>query len=497
MDETASEDTIFEMRSGISRVFEDIVETRRTISGVYVSPETSLQCSAVLACVKVISESVASLKFSLMRRLPGGGKEVASDMPLHKVISESPNSWMTSFEYRELMQSWLLLWGNAYASIIPSAAAGSCSELIPLHPSRMLPERLPNGRIRYTYTEPNGEKTIYRQEQIHHLRQLSQDGVTGYVPTTLSRDAIGLARACELHSSSYFGSGARPGIIIETDQPQKPETLERLRRSWEDMHRGPERNGKTAVLPHGMHVKELTGGTNSASQLIETRRYQIEDVARAYRVPIYMIGDMTKSSYSSVEQQALDFVTFCLVPHLRRIEAACLRDLVTDDANYFCEFDLTSLMAGDHAAKSAFFQALFSIGAVSINEIRDSMGYNPIPAGDKRFVQVNMQLLEAFKTEKPIGEFKQALRKLAAIEADGIRERRNKPAKLESWIETHTTRMHTELSDLAKATGIDIDDFVRSWIEKSKDLLLECLRSGKPYEEALETWTTRANLSDE
>ena len=154
-------------------------------------------------------------------------------------------------------------------------------------------------------------------------------------------------------------------------------------------------------------------------------------------------------------------------------------------------------MAGDHAAKSAFFQALFSIGAVSINEIRDSMGYNPIPAGDKRFVQVNMQLLEAFKTEKPISEFKQALRKLAAIEADGIRERRNKPAKLESWIETHTTRMHTELSDLAKATGIDIDDFVRSWIEKSKDLLLECLRSGKPYEEVLETWTTRANLSDE
>ena len=172
-------------------------------------------------------------------------------------------------------------------------------------------------------------------------------------------------------------------------------------------------------------------------------------------------------------------------------------DTVVDDVNYFCEFDLTSLMAGDHASKSSWLRELFSIGAISINEARDFAGYNPIPAGDKRFVQVNMQLLEAFKTEKPISEFKQALRKLAAIEADGIRERRNKPAKLESWIETHTTRMHTELSDLAKATGIDIDDFVRSWIEKSKDLLLECLRSGKPYEEALETWTTRANLSDE
>ena len=535
-EETVIED-IVEMRSGISRVFEEMTEARKTVAGIHISPEASLSCSAILACVRVISESMASLPLGVYERLQGGGKRLADEHPLHEILAHQPNDWMTSYEWRELMQSWLLLWGNAYSHIKPSGERGSVGQLIPLHPSRMTIERLKNGRLRYLYMEPGqATPTAYRQDEIFHLRGLSSDGVTGYVPTTLSRDAIALARATELHSGAFFGQGARAGTIIETDQPMKPETLQRLREQWNEMHAGPTNAFRTAVMPHGAHVKELTVN-NDTNRLIETRRYQVEECARAYRVPAYMVGDLTKSSYSSVEQQAIDFVTFTLVPHLRRFEAACRRDLITDDRRYFVQFDVADLMVGDFQARASFLREMFNLAVFDVDELRQQLGFNPLPDGQgkKRFIQVNMQLLDNFtvgpaapitppgqpeaaapaappapadappaaseplpaEAQRAAAEllFTHTLRKLAAIEADGILERRNKPAKLAAWFEAHEQRMRTELLDAARATGRNIDDFVSDWVNKSRDLLLDCHRSGKPYEEVTASWTDRANLN--
>jgi HK97 family phage portal protein len=532
--EDAAVEELVEMRSGVSRVFEEVVEQRRTTAGVYVSPESALQCSAVLACVRILSESVASLPFNVYKRLPGGGKEIAEGLPLQELIAWQPNEWMTSFEWRELMQSHMLLWGNAY-SLIKPGRRGAVDQLIPLHPSRMSIRRLENGRLRYEYREDSkAVPTSYRQDQIFHLRWLSQDGVTGYIPTALSREAIALARATEIHSSAFFGHSARPGVVIETDQPHKPETLQNLRQAWEDMHRGPDAAYKTAVLPHGMHVKEQPIN-NDTSRLLETRRYQLSEVARCYRVPGHLLGDLADVRYSTVEQSAIDFVTFSLIPHLRRWEMACRRDLVVEDQSYFCAFDITALMAGDYAARSQFLREMANLGALDIDEIRGAIGYNPLPNGEgkKRFIQVNMQLLSSFTAQDPTASqasgpegspaataenngsdrtagdptegdlssaaetlFRATLRRLAAIEADGIIERRNKPAKLEAWLESHEQRMRLELLDAAQAAGRDIDSFVAAWMTETRDRLLECLRSGRPYEEAIQSWTERANLSD-
>ena len=538
-EENAAIEDVVELRSGISRVFEEIVEQRRTVSGVSISPETSLQCSAVLACVRVLSEACAQLPFHLMRRRPGGGKEIADDHPLNEVLSYQPNGWMTSFEFRELMQSWMLLWGNAYA-LIKSGRRGAVTELIPLHPSRVRVEYLENGRLRYLYQEPDKAVPVtYTQDQIFHLRWLSQDGITGYVPTTLSRDAIALARATELHAGAYFGNGARPGTVIETDQPMKPETLQRLRESFSEIHAGAHNYAKTAVMPFGTHLKEYGGINNETAQLLATRRFQLEEVARVYRVPSSLLNNLENVRFSTVEQSAIDFVTFSLVPHLRRWEMACRRDLVTDDKNYFVEFDVNALMVGDHEARSQFLREMFQMGAVSIDEIRQSIGYNPLPngEGDKRFVQVNMQLLDAFTPESPTGEaqpqasagsqtteespseeqpaqeepqpepaaagpgaeegraaealWQTTLRRLAATEADGILDRRNKPAKLEAWLQQHEARMRGELEAAGQATGRDTDQFVVDWMDRTRELLLECHRSGRPYEEVTETWTSR------
>jgi HK97 family phage portal protein len=530
-DENEAIEDIVEMRSGISRVFEEIVEQRKTVAGVAVSPEASLQCSGILAAVKVVSESVASLPLHLYERTPDG-KKIAEEHPLYDVLAHAPNDWMTAYEFKELMQSWRMLWGVGYAQIKPGRR-GAVDQLIPLHPSRMKPERLKNGKLRYAYQEPEKPTpTYFRQDEVFAYRGLSPDGVNCYVPTTLMRDAIGLARATELHSSAFFGHGARAGTVIENDQPLKPETLQRLREQWNDLHgRGPQNAYKTAVLPHGSHVKELSVN-NDTNRLIETRRYQLEEVGRAFRVPAYMLGDMTKSSYSSVEQQAIDFVTFTLVPDLRRFEAACRRDLVVDDKRYFAQFDVSALLVGDFTARASFLREMWNLGVFSTNEVRQQLGYNPVDGGDKRFVQVNMQLLDNYtvgnptaaptKVSEPAPEqpaadapqeqpvptdpaasdirgsadvlFTSTLRRLAAIEADGILERRNKPAKLAAWFEAHGQRMRTELQDAATATGRDIDEFVTAWMDKSRDLLLDCHRSGKPYEEVTGTWTDRATL---
>jgi HK97 family phage portal protein len=530
---------LIELRDGYSRIFEEIKESRRTVSGVNISPETSLQCAAVLACVRVLAESLASLPMNVYRRLPGGGKEIADEQYLHEVLCHQPNSWMTSFEFRELMQSWLLLWGNAYA-YIKGGRQGGVSELIPLHPSRMEVKRLSNGKLRYYYTEPTTpiqpqvHVTEYRQDEIFHLRWLSSDGVTGFVPTALSRDAIGLARATELHSGAYFGNGAMPGTYIETDQPHKPEVLARFKEQWNDAHSGPNNSYKTVVMPFGFHRKQIEQ-RNDTSMLVETRRYQCEEVARVYRVPGHLIGDLSNVRFSTVEQSAIDFVTFSLIPWCRRWESACRRDLVVDDKQYFVQFDTNALMAGDYAARSQFIREMANLGALDVDEIRAQIGYNPLPdgLGKKRFIQVNMQLLDAFTVENPNGQkpqpdaapaqpvqdkvgddeikppenapdaaqkqdaraiagaevvFKTTLRRLAGVEADGVLERRNKPEKMAAWLDTMAARIREELRESAQATGRDIDQFAANWNTRSRELLLECHRSGQKYEIATEGW---------
>jgi HK97 family phage portal protein len=296
-----------------------------------------------------------------------------------------------------MMTALYLMYGQSFAEIRPGAS-GSVSELWPLHPSRMEVEQLENGRLRYLYREPNGRQTAYRQEQIFHLRFLSLDGINGVPPTNLSRDAIGLARALEQHGSSFFGNGARPGIIMESDNPIPGEEREKLRDAWERMHRGADRAFRTAILPQGVKVRELTG-SNEAAQYLETRQYQVIEVCRTFRVPPHMIQDLTRSTYSNIEVQGTEFVQHCLLPHLKRWEAAISRDLIADDGyeRYFAEHNVGGLLRGDSAAQSAFITAMLDRGVYDIDEARAYLGMPPLPAGagKLRLVPLNMQSVDA------------------------------------------------------------------------------------------------------
>ena len=378
--------------------WDDSYGSGRNASGVRVDSSTALQSTVILACARVLAESVAALPLHLYKRTNNGGKECAREHPLYSILHLAPNDWQTSFEFREQAMLHLCLHGNFYCEI-KSGSVGAVSSLVPLHPSRMKVERIENGRLRYKYREQTGSETVYTQDEIMHIRWMSDDGVNGMVPIELAKDAIGLARACELHGASFFGNGARPGVILRTDQDLPVEAAERLRDNWERMHRGVNRSNRTAVLSGGLTPVEL-GGNNQESQFLESRRFQVEECCRLFKVPPHMIGDLSRSSFSNIEQQSIDFVQHTLLPWLRRFESAYTRDLIVDDAIYFAEFDTRGLLRGDAAARSSYYNTLWNLGVASINEIRSWENLNPIEGGDARFVQLNMQTLPGSEPEQ-------------------------------------------------------------------------------------------------
>jgi HK97 family phage portal protein len=369
------------------------VSSSRTPSGIRVTADNSMACSAYTACIRVISDAVSSLPLHVYERLANGGKAKATSHPIYRLLHMQPNPWQTAQEFRDWMTGMYLHYGASYAEIRPGAR-GAVSELWPLHSSRMQAERLENGRLRYIYREPNGRQTVYSQDQIFALRFTTEDGVNPMPTYRIFANAIGLAQALEAHGSTYFGNGARPGIVLESDNPIPAEAAERLREQWERMHRGADRAFRTAVLPNGVKAHELSG-SNEAAQFLETRQYQVIEICRAFRVPPHMIQDLTRSTYSNIEVQGTEFVQHCLLPHLKRWEAAISRDLIVDDERYFAEHSVSGMLRGDHASRSAFYASALANGYMTINEVRELENLNPIgPEGDKHFIQQNMTTLD-------------------------------------------------------------------------------------------------------
>jgi HK97 family phage portal protein len=389
----------------------------RNPSGVKIDAETALRSTVVLACIRVLSTSVAGLPLHLYRRLPSGGKEIAREHPLYKLLHTQPNSWQTSFEWREQMMLHLLTTGAAFDEKV--YAGGTISEIVPLHPSRMKVEQIENMRLRYTYREASGGSTVYTQDAIMSVRGMSDDGVHGLSMIEMARDAIGLSRACEIHGASFFGNGARPGVILSTDQMLSPEAAENTRNQWERAHRGADRAHKTAVLQGGLKVNEL-GGNNQEAQFLEARRFQVEEICRLWGVPPHLVGDLSRSSYSNIEQQSLDYVQNGLMPWLRRIESAIARDLLESDDEYFAEFDTRGSLRADAAGRATYYNTLWQLGVASVNEIRAWENMNPVEGGDTRFVQLNMTTLEkaAAEPEVPVVEEIVTVEEPAATPAD-------------------------------------------------------------------------------
>lgn len=359
-------------------------------AGVNVSEYNAMTSTAVYSCVRVLSETVASLPLPLYKRLDRG-KEKATYHPLYFLLHDMPNSEMTSFTFRETLMSHLLLWGNAYAQVIRDGN-GNVTELWPLLPDRMSVERdLRSGQLVYKYLK-DGQQILLNQEQVLHIPGLGFDGIKGYSPIHMAREAIGLALATEEFGARFFGNGARPGGVLE--HPGVVKDPEKLRKSWEEVYKGVKNSHKIAVLEEGMKYHEI-GIPPEDAQFLETRKFQLNEICRIFRVPPHLVGDLERATFSNIEHQSIEFVVHTIRPWLVRWEQAITKCLLREGERkiYFPKFTVDGLLRGDFKARMEGYAIGRQNGWLSANDIREMEDMNPISdeqGGDLYLVNGNM-----------------------------------------------------------------------------------------------------------
>ncbi|MGI6634121.1 MAG: phage portal protein [Christensenellales bacterium] len=362
-----------------------------TTSGKAVNERTAMQTSAVYACVRILAESVAGLPLHVYERTANGSKATKPSHPLYRLLHDEPNREMTSFVFRETLMSHLLLWGNAYAQIIRDGR-GFPIALYPLLPDRMAVDRRESGELVYTYQSDKGQVKL-RRDNVLHIPGLSFDGLIGYSPIAMAKNAVGLALATEDYGATFFANGANPGGVLEHPGVIKPEQADRLRDSWQSQFGGANAH-KVAVLEEGLKFHQMSIPPEQA-QFLETRKFQINEIARIFRVPPHMVGDLEKSSFSNIEQQSLEFVKYTLDPWVVRWEQSLQQALLlpAERATIFIKFNLDGLLRGDYQSRMQGYSTGIQNGFMSVNDVRGLEDMNLLTAeegGDLHFVNGNM-----------------------------------------------------------------------------------------------------------
>lgn len=365
-----------------------------TATGKPVTALSSLRNTAVFACVRVLAESVASLPLILYQRQERG-KRRAIEQRLYGLLHDLPNSEMTSIELRETLMGHLALWGNAYSEI-QRDGTGRVIGLWPLRPDRVDVRRGSDKRLYYQVffgdeLDPKAEHATLMDYQVMHIRGIGYDGVKGLSPIGLAREAVGLALATEEYGARFFGNGARPGGVLQHPGALSDRATEKLRASWAAMHQGLTQSHRIAILEEGMQYKQI-GIPPEDSQFLETRQFQVNEIARLFRVPPHMIGDLTKSSFSNIEHQGLEFVIHTLRPWLVRWEQAVYRDLLTptERKSFFAEHLVNALLRGDIETRFNAYAQGRQNGWLSANDIRELENLNPVDGGDIYLQPLNM-----------------------------------------------------------------------------------------------------------
>ena len=370
-------------------------------SGKTVTERSAMQMTAVYSCVRILAEAIAGLPLHVYRYNSDGGKEKAIDHSLYLILHDEPNPEMSSFVFRETLMTHLLLWGNAYAQIIRNSK-GEVVALYPLMPNKMSVDRDENGQLYYQYLRSidevggKSETVILKPTDVLHIPGLGFDGLVGYSPIAMAKNAIGLAIATAEYGAKFFANGAAPSGVLE--HPGTIKDPQRVREAWQSQFGGSQNSGKIAVLEEGMKYTPISISPEQA-QFLETRKFQINEIARIFRVPPHMVGDLEKSSFSNIEQQSLEFVKYTLDPWVIRWEQSIMRTLLTPEEkkSYFVKFNLEGLLRGDYQSRMNGYATARQNGWMSANDIRELENLDRIPAeagGDLYLINGNMLPLQ-------------------------------------------------------------------------------------------------------
>jgi len=357
-----------------------------TSAGKPVNEQTAMQMTAVYSCVRILSETLAGLPLHIYQYNDSGGKEKHLKHPLYKLLHDEPNPEMTSFAFRETLMSHLLLWGNAYAQIIRNAR-GEVVALYPLMPNKMTVDRDSNGRLFYLYQRSNEDTpSLCKDSQVYltpsdvlHIPGLGFDGLVGYSPIAMAKNAVGLAIATEEYGAKFFANGAAPGGVLE--HPGTIKDPQKIKESWNAAYQGSVNSHRVAVLEEGMKYQPI-GISPEQAQFLETRKFQINEIARIFRVPPHMLADLEKSSFSNIEQQSLEFVKYTLDPWVVRWEQSMCRALLmeSEKSKLFIKFNVDGLLRGDYVSRMSGYATARQNGWMSANDIRELENLDRIPA---------------------------------------------------------------------------------------------------------------------
>ena len=526
----------------ISVIFDDGMKSN---TGRNVTAETAMQSTVVFACVKILSETVASLPLHIYRRLNPAGKEKATSHDLYKLLHDSPNPELTSFEFFEIMQSHLCLRGNAYAEKVYDNA-GRLSELWPISPSRVTVARdKPSGQLRYTIRLPDGGQVVYGADKIFHRKGLGGDGVTGFSPIKMAKEAIGLSLATEEYGARFFGNGAKTGGVLEHPGKLSTTTAKgNIRKSFEEQHQGLSNAHRLLILEEGMKYHQV-GLSQEDSQYLQTRNFQGLEICRIYNVPAIMVGLENKSStYASAEQFFLSFVINTIRPWLVRWEQGIKKDLFDpEDVEHFAEFLVAGMLRGDISSRYNAYAVGRNGGWLSADDIRELENMNPLPDGQGKVYLVPLNVVPATQVGKmndkgkmPEDEeeipakkkkqmksafqrlFRDATTRIIKRErADVMRQikkysKRENIGEFEKWLnefyEEHrgfvVKNIFPVITSLYEASGCEIpvanaEDYAFRHIEDSKKEILRLIKSGesdieKELTSMFDAWETKRTV---
>lgn len=383
----------------------DFFSGRSSASGINVNETTALQSTAVYACVRILAETIASLPFPVYERLSGGGKARAPNHPLYSVLQEAANSEMTSFTLRETLMGHILLWGNAYAEIEYNNA-GQVIGLWPLRPDRTWPERnAETKQIQYRTALTDGTQAVLPFDKVLHIAGLGYDGLIGYSPIHLAREAVGLAIATEKFGATFFGNGTNVGGVAKHPGKLSEQGSKNLRQSINETYAGLGNSHRVMLLEEGMTFEKV-GIPPEDAQFLQTRQFQLNEISRIFRVPPHMIGDLSRATFSNVEQQSIDFVVHTIRPWLVRLEQAVKFKLFTpsERRRFFAEFLVDGLLRGDIKSRYEAYSIGRQNGWLSADDVRELENMNPLPDGTGKVYLVPLNMVPA---DKVYEQFKQ------------------------------------------------------------------------------------------
>ena len=472
----------------------------KTASGVKVDRAKALTFSGVYAAVRIISETVAGLPRHLYRR-DGDNAIKEPDHPISRLL-DTPNDIQTEFSLFETLMGYVLTWGNAYCEIVRAPATGRPVSLHVMRPDRVKPV-IRNGKLAYEVSTENMGVVTLPPEKVLHVKAVG-DGLAGYSQIRLAREAIGLGLAAEQHGARFFGNDATPGGVLTHPGRLKKETAERLRGSWERVHGGSGNAHRVAILEDGMGWTTI-GLPNSDAQYMESRKFSITEVARIYSIPLHMLADLDRATFSNIEHQGIEFSKFCILPWAIRLEQEVHRKLLLDSERqqFFLRHNLEGLQRGDSSSRASYYNTLFNIGCLSQNDIRALENKNPIEGGDKYFVPLSLHASDEEPAEEPVEEpaeepatepeepdsdqLRNALRELLVDnirrvitrEAVQAKKAAKDPGGLLRWLDDfygNTDKLAgclRTVSAACEAYGVDVGDLVGDHVQRSRQELLD------------------------